>query len=120
MGEKRPRGTLPDAVKNGDVYLIKMVSNLRATYQVRLCAFMASNAGRKLYLLVPGSCQGGDILAADVANAAEDLERNGTAREQPVGLGSAHLEGAHQIDRFAPAFVGRRAKQRMLAGCLRP
>ena len=57
MGENRLRGTLPDAVEDGDIYLIKFVSSLRATYQVRLCAFMASKAGKKLYLLVPVSCQ---------------------------------------------------------------
>jgi len=76
MGENRPRGTLPDAVKDGDVYLIKRVSNLRATYQVKLCAFMASTAGKKLYLLVPGSCQFHPSLTRLLAVTSAIVRRN--------------------------------------------
>ena len=35
------------------MYLIKNVSSLRATYQVRLLAFMAQKKGKKLVIKVP-------------------------------------------------------------------
>lgn len=47
------RGTLPDAQKEGNFYLVKNTAVLRATYQVRLLTFLASEAGKRLVLLVP-------------------------------------------------------------------
>ena len=52
-----PRGSLPDAETNDKIYLIKKVSTLRATYQVRLLAFKATETRKKLILAVPRSCQ---------------------------------------------------------------
>jgi len=47
------RGAFPDGQKDKEIYLFKNVSTLRATYQVRLLVFMASEAGRKLVIDVP-------------------------------------------------------------------
>ena len=52
-----PRGSRPDADKNNKVYLIKKVSMLRATYQIRLLAFMAVEKQKELVLLVPKTAQ---------------------------------------------------------------
>lgn len=52
-----PRGTRPDAEQFDKIYLIKNVSTLRATYQVKLLAFKAVECNKKLMLKVPRSCQ---------------------------------------------------------------
>jgi len=48
-----PRGTKPDAIKDNKFYLVKKLKILRATYQVRLLIFLASESGKKLIFLVP-------------------------------------------------------------------
>jgi hypothetical protein len=48
-----PRETLPDAQTNADLYLFKNVKMLRATYQVKLLTFLASEAGKNLIIDVP-------------------------------------------------------------------
>ena len=52
-----PRGTRPDAVSGQDRYLIKNVTRLRLTYQLRLATFMASQTGTRLHVRVPQGCQ---------------------------------------------------------------
>jgi hypothetical protein len=52
-----PRGSCPDAETIDKIYLIKNVSMLRATYQVRLLAFKATESRKKLMLKVPKTCQ---------------------------------------------------------------
>jgi hypothetical protein len=52
-----PRGSRPDAETIDKIYLIKSVSTLRATYQVRLMAFKAVQTHKKLMLKVPRTCQ---------------------------------------------------------------
>ena len=47
------RGSRPDAESHDKLYLIKNVSELRATYQVRLLAFRALKEGKKLVLRLP-------------------------------------------------------------------
>lgn len=47
------RGAFPDAQKNGDIFLFKKASTLRATYQIKLLTFLASEAGRRLIIRVP-------------------------------------------------------------------
>jgi hypothetical protein len=47
------RGAFPDAQKGNDLYLFKHVSMLRATYQVRLLTYLASEAGKRLVINVP-------------------------------------------------------------------
>lgn len=51
------RGARPDAEKNNKMYLIKNVSQLRATYQIRLLLYRAIQEGTKLVLDVPESCE---------------------------------------------------------------
>lgn len=52
-----PRGSRPDAETIDKLYLIKNVSMLRATYQIRLLAFKAVQSHKKLVLKVPKTCQ---------------------------------------------------------------
>jgi len=47
------RGAFPDAQGDNRIYLFKNVQTLRATYQVRLLAYMAAEAGKKLIINVP-------------------------------------------------------------------
>lgn len=51
-----PRGARPDAITADSIYLIKNVSQLRATYQIKLLAFEASASRKKLILKVPEKC----------------------------------------------------------------
>lgn len=51
-----PRSARPDAEAFNKMYLIKNVSKLRATYQIRLLAFRAVDSGTKLILRVPKFC----------------------------------------------------------------
>jgi hypothetical protein len=55
--EPRPRGARPDAETPGSIHLVKNVSSLRATYQIRLLALRAAQAGKRLVLEVPRSCR---------------------------------------------------------------
>jgi len=48
---------MPDADAFNKMYLIKNVSKLRATYQIRLLAFRAVEEKKKLILRVPSSCE---------------------------------------------------------------
>lgn len=52
-----PRATLPDAETHDRLYLIKNVSMLRATYQVRLLLYRAEQSGKKLVLRLPRACK---------------------------------------------------------------
>jgi len=47
------RGSLPDAESHDSLLLIKRVSEMRATYQVRLLTFFAIQTGRKLTIELP-------------------------------------------------------------------
>ena len=51
-----PRGSRPDGETYDRIYLIKRVSVLRATYQIRLLAFFALEKNKKLVLCVPKEC----------------------------------------------------------------
>lgn len=51
------RGARPDAELNGTMYLIKKVSKLRATYQIRLLLYRAVQSGAMLVIDVPKSCE---------------------------------------------------------------
>jgi hypothetical protein len=57
-----PRGTLPDAETHNRIYLIKNVSLLHATYQVRLLLYKAEQTGKKLVLRIPKACKLGRDL----------------------------------------------------------
>jgi hypothetical protein len=47
------RGAFPDAQQQNKIFLFKNVSSLRATYQIRLLTYLASEAGNKLIIDVP-------------------------------------------------------------------
>lgn len=51
------RGSRPDAETRQAVYLLKNVSTLRLTYQIRLLAFRAQDTARRLVIRVPRRCQ---------------------------------------------------------------
>ena len=52
------RGTRPDAeTSDNKLWLIKRVSELRATYQIRLLTFRAVQEGRKLVIEAPKGCR---------------------------------------------------------------
>jgi len=51
------RGSRPDAEDHRTILLIKRVSVMRATYQVRLLTYLASQTGRKLIIEVPPGCR---------------------------------------------------------------
>jgi hypothetical protein len=57
------RGARPDAETHGELHLIKHVTSLRATYQVRMLLYRAEQTGRRLVLHVPKACR----LALDLA-----------------------------------------------------
>lgn len=52
-----PRGARADAEKFNRLYLVKNVSALRATYQIRLLAFRAVSEKIKLVIRVPKACE---------------------------------------------------------------
>jgi hypothetical protein len=70
-----PCGARPDAETPEALYLIKPVSQLRATYQIRLLAFAASQRGRRLILTVPKACRFAPDLEALMARWPATLER---------------------------------------------
>lgn len=51
-----PRGARPDAETSDKIYLIKQVSQLHLTYQIRLLTFKAVETRKKLILKVPKTC----------------------------------------------------------------
>jgi hypothetical protein len=51
------RGTRPDAETFDKLFLIKRASELRATYQIRLLTYRASQEGKKLVIEVPKECK---------------------------------------------------------------
>jgi hypothetical protein len=51
-----PRRALPDAEDGNRLFLFKNVSRLTATYQIRLLAYQASEAKKRLLIRVPKIC----------------------------------------------------------------
>jgi len=51
------RGARADAERNDAYFLLKNVSSLRLTYQIRLLSFRAKDEGRKLVIRVPVNCK---------------------------------------------------------------
>jgi hypothetical protein len=54
---RRSRGARADAESPEAIYLIKHVSSLRATHQIRLLALKAVESGKDLVLMVPRTCR---------------------------------------------------------------
>jgi hypothetical protein len=70
-----PRGTRPDAETIDTIYLIKNVSNLRATYQIRLLAFKAVKEHKKLAIRVPKPCRFGKSLKGLITITGKTIKR---------------------------------------------
>ena len=51
------RGARADIERNDAYFLLKNVSSLRLTYQIRLLTFSAKDQGRKLIIRVPAHCK---------------------------------------------------------------
>jgi hypothetical protein len=49
------RGSMPDAENAKALYLLKNVSELRLTYQIKLLAYMAKTKNKRLYIRLPAS-----------------------------------------------------------------
>jgi hypothetical protein len=58
------RGTLPDAEDSRYLYLIKACSELKLTYQIKMCAYLAKSLGKKVILQVPAGTKKSLKLAA--------------------------------------------------------
>jgi hypothetical protein len=58
------RGTRADAERNDAFFLLKNVSSLRLTYQIRLLTFRAKDSGRKLVIYIPSVCKLHPTLSA--------------------------------------------------------
>ena len=57
-----PRGVRADAEQGKKIYLLKNVSVMHATYQVRLLAYRALKEGKKLVIKVPKHGERGESL----------------------------------------------------------
>jgi hypothetical protein len=67
------RGTRPDAEVGNNLYLLKKVSILHATYQVRMLAFRAQRERKQLIIRVPPNFQPGASLAALLADLKDTI-----------------------------------------------
>ena len=71
-----PRGSRPDGVRGAEAFLIKNVSLLRLTYQIRLLTFLAAERGSRLVIVVPKAGRLSPDLREFVrANAAVRIQR---------------------------------------------
>ncbi|ESW89752.1 hypothetical protein X753_16725 [Mesorhizobium sp. LNJC399B00] len=66
------RGARADAEINNKIFLIKNVSEMRATYQVRLLLYRAVQEGTRLVLDLPKECK----LSANLKALAKEHRRN--------------------------------------------
>lgn len=64
-----PRGSKPDAEVGEKLYLIKSVSGLRLTYQIKVLAFMAHGRGKKLIIQLPKGAKVHESLRAFVRDS---------------------------------------------------
>lgn len=69
------RSALPDGERLNKMYLIKSVSSLRATYQIRLLTFKAVTEGKQLVICVPERCRFEDDLAKLIRENARYVVR---------------------------------------------
>jgi len=53
---------MPDAENATALYLLKNVSEMRLTYQVKLLAYMAHTRGKRLYIRLPSKAKLHDTL----------------------------------------------------------
>ena len=72
---RSPRGARADAETPEAIYLIKHVSSLRATYQIRLLALKAAESGKILVLMAPRTCRFDPSLEALVMAMSGRIRR---------------------------------------------
>jgi len=65
------RGARPDAEVNGKLYLIKNVSEMRLTYQIKILAYFAELRGKKLIVQLPFKAKVHSSLRRFVRSHAE-------------------------------------------------
>lgn len=65
------RGARPDAEVNGKLYLIKNVSLMRLTYQIKLLTYLAQLRGKKLRVQLPAKTKVHPSLRDFVRSHAE-------------------------------------------------
>lgn len=63
------RGAKPDAEVGDKMYLLKNVSNLRLTYQIRLLTFMANARGKTLIIQIPKTAKVDESLKRFVSDS---------------------------------------------------
>ncbi len=68
-----PRGSRPDAEVGDNLYLIKLVTNMRLTYQIRLLAYSAKLRGKQLVIRLPASAGIDGKLAEFVGDSANPV-----------------------------------------------
>lgn len=66
---------MPDAEAFNRMYLVKNVSSLRATYQIRLLAFKAVEKGMQLVLRVPSTCVFDETLNDLISKCGKSMIR---------------------------------------------
>lgn len=69
------RSAMPDAEAFNRMYLIKNVTRLRSTYQIRLLAFRAVEKGMQLILRVPEACVFDDSLNELIKKCGKSVAR---------------------------------------------
>ena len=69
-----PRSALPDARIGNDLVLLKNVSSLGATYQIRLLVYQAAKSGGRLIVQVPNHCRLQPTLLALIGEAGRLLK----------------------------------------------
>jgi hypothetical protein len=70
-----PRSARADAEQFNRLYVIKKVTTLRATYQMRLLAFRAKSEGLKLVLKVPSGCKFDHTLSELIRKTGKTIVR---------------------------------------------
>jgi len=69
------RAVRPDAENADAIFLVKNVTFLRATYQIRLLAYLAAERGKQLVLKVPAGCRFDGALTDLMAAPRSTLRR---------------------------------------------
>lgn len=67
-----PRAAFPDTESRDKILLLKNVSTLRLTYQIRLLTFRAVESARRLIIEVPKHCK----IHPDLREFAKDHPKN--------------------------------------------
>jgi hypothetical protein len=71
LQSQRPRGSRPDIMKGDSWYLLKNVTLLRLTYQIKLLTFGAGQEGAHLVIRVPQQCRLSSDLRTFLADQSE-------------------------------------------------